>query len=141
MDISRIVIKGSSGYCSYDEVYNDKITITPVSIEYEYIPMKITDINPVRNWKYKTNSPIFKMTYARILEKISLVTDFSVEEICTDLGIIEFNITYSDKTKFKRKFCCSSNAFTDLFKEIKSMVPECEYIPAVLLTDEDYEDE
>ncbi len=41
-DIIRIVIKGESGYCSVDDAYNDKITITRDSIRYEYKPMKQT---------------------------------------------------------------------------------------------------
>ena len=46
VDIIRIVIKGSSGYCCYDEAYNDKVTITDDSISYEYIPVVESEINP-----------------------------------------------------------------------------------------------
>lgn len=35
----------------------------------------------------------------------------------------------------------SGDFFEELFKIIKSMVPECEYTPAVLFTSEDYEEE
>lgn len=35
--IVRIVIKGASGYCPADEAYNDKVTITPGSISYEFL--------------------------------------------------------------------------------------------------------
>lgn len=37
-EITRIVIKGSSGYCYYDEAFNDKVTITQDLIAYEYVP-------------------------------------------------------------------------------------------------------
>ena len=37
-EITRIVIKGSSGYGCYDEAFNDKVTITKDSISYEYVP-------------------------------------------------------------------------------------------------------
>lgn len=61
IDIIKIVIKGASGYCRSDEAYNDKVTITPASIAYEYIPVKESGINPKRKWSYKTNSPKFHM--------------------------------------------------------------------------------
>ena len=34
-EITRIVIKGSSGYCCVDEAFNDKVTITEESISYD----------------------------------------------------------------------------------------------------------
>lgn len=60
---------------------------------------------------------------------------------CTDIGGIEFNITYSDKTRFKETYWVPGDYFEELFIAIKSLVPECEYTPAVLLTSEDYEEE
>lgn len=57
----KIVIKGTSGYCCIEKAYNDKITITPESIAYEHVPAVESEINPKRKWRYKTNSPIFKM--------------------------------------------------------------------------------
>ena len=68
------------------------------------------------------------------------VMERTIEEFCTDIGGIEFFITYSDKTKFQETFWVPSDYFDDVFKVIKSMVPECEYTPAVLLTAEDYEE-
>ena len=64
--ISRIVIKGASGYGSEDEAYNDKVTITPTSISYEYKPMYESELDPSRKWSYKTNSPIFRMMYDKV---------------------------------------------------------------------------
>ena len=65
-DIIRIVIKGSSGYCCYDEAYNDKVTITEDSISYEYIPVLESEVNQKRKWSYRTNSPLFKKTFGDI---------------------------------------------------------------------------
>lgn len=48
---------------------------------------------------------------------------------------------YSDKTKFKKIYRVSGDNFEELFKIIKSLVLECEYTPAVLMTSEDYEEE
>ena len=140
-DIIRIVIKGSSGYCCGDEAFDDKVTITPESISYEYVPYMETVINPKRKWSYKTNSPIFKMKYGCIAGMIPSIIEKGVEEFCTDIGGIEFNITYSDKSKFKETYWVPGDYFEELFMAIKSLVPESEYTPAVLLTSEDYEDE
>lgn len=136
-EITRIVIKGSSGYCCYDEAFNDKVTITQDSIEYKYVPYQETDINPNRKWSYKTNSPIFKMKYDEIASMLSGIVERGVEEFYTDIGGIEINITYSDKTKLKETYCVPGDCFEELFVAIKSLVPECEYTPAVLLTSED----
>jgi hypothetical protein len=136
-DIVRIVIKGSSGFCCVDEAFNDKVTITPGSISYEYIPYMETEVNPKRKWSYKTDSPIFKMKYNDIAGMIPCIIEKGVEEFCTDIGGIEFNITYSDKSKFKETYWVQSDYFEKLFVAIKSLVPESEYTPAVLLTSDD----
>jgi hypothetical protein len=39
IEISKIVIKGTSGYCCADEAYSDKVTVTEESIAYEYHPI------------------------------------------------------------------------------------------------------
>lgn len=140
-DIIKIVIKGVSGYCCVDEAYNDKVTITPESISYDYIPAVESEMNPKRKWSYKTNSPIFKMKYDTLVSLMPDVTGRNIDEFCTDIGGIEFIITYSDKTKFHETFWIPSDYFESQFKVIKSMVPECEYTPAVLLTSEDFEEE
>ena len=140
-EIVRIVIKGSSGYCFVDEAFNDKVTITGDSISYEYIPYVESEINPKRKWCYKTTSPIFKYKYEEIVKMLPEVIERDIEEFCTDIGGIEFNITYADKTKFKETYWVPSDDFKDLFTVIKSLVPETEYTPAVLLTSEDYEEE
>lgn len=139
-EISKIVIKGSSGYCCADEAYSDKISVTGESIAYEYIPMFKTEINPLRKWSYKTTSPVFKKLYADLVKVMPLIVNHGTEMFCTDIGGIEFIITYSDKTKFKETFFLPGDEFKECFQIIKRMVPECEYVPAVLMTEEDYED-
>ena len=46
---------------------------------------------------------------------------------------------FQDKHKESAAFYYSSDYFQDYFSLIKEMVPNTEYIPAVLLTREDYE--
>ena len=139
--ISRIVIKGASGYGSEDEAYNDKVTITPTSISYEYKPMYESELDPSRKWSYKTNSPIFRMMYDKVAGMLPAIIERGIQEFCTDIGGIEFNIKYSDKTKFKEIYWVPGDYFEELLVAIKRMVPETEYTPAVLLTSEDFDDE
>ncbi|MCC0645673.1 hypothetical protein KGF41_15540 [Clostridioides sp. ZZV14-6150] len=139
LEIVRIVIKGSSGYCCVDEAFKDKVTITSMSITYEYTPYMETQINPRRTWSYKTDSPLFKMIYCKIADIIPGVIEREVTEFSTDIGGIEFDITYFDKSKFKKIYWVLGDYFEDLFKVIKQLIPETEYTPAVLLTSDDYE--
>lgn len=138
--IARIVIKGASGYGSADEAYNE-VSITPTSISYEYKPMYESELNPSRKWSYKTNSPIFRMMYDKVAGMIPAIIERGIQEFCTDIGGIEFNITYSDKTKFKEIYWGPGDYFEELLVAIKRMVPETEYTPAFLLTSEDFDDE
>lgn len=140
-DIIKIVIKGASGYCCSDEAYNDKVTITSDSIAYEYIPYLESELNPKRKWSYKTDSPLFKVLYSRVVEILPRYLEEDIERFCTDIGGIEFIVTYSDKSKYKNIFWVPSDDFKDLFRIIKQMIPSTEYTPAVLLTSDDFEDE
>lgn len=141
VDIIKIVIKGASGYCCSDEAYNDKVTITPASISYEYIPVKESEINPKRKWSYKTNSPKFQTWYSDVVAMILGYFEEENTHFCTDIGGIEFILTYSDKAKFKKICWVPGDDFKELFAAIKVMVPEGENTPVVLMTSKDYEDE
>jgi hypothetical protein len=139
-EINKIVVKGSSGWGILDEAYDDKVTITGESIAYEYRPTIETEINPTRKWSYKTTSPIFKKLYADLVEVMPTVVNHDADLFCTDVGGIEFIVTYADKTKFRQMFFLPGDEFKDCFRIIKQMVPGCEYVPAVLLTRDDYQE-
>ena len=141
MEIVRIVIKGESGYCPIDEAFTDKVTITETSIKYEYKPHPDSNLetNVARKWSYSTDSPLFKQLFKRVAEmtpKYLYSTDIL---FATDLGATEIIATFEDKPRESVNFFCPSEYFKEYFKLIKEMVPKTEYIPAVLLTDEDYE--
>jgi len=139
-DIVRIAIKGSSGYGPFDEAYTDKVTITCNSIAYQYTPCVESDINPKRKWSYKTTSPLFKLEFDRIIVLLSSALEKEPEDLCKDIGGIEFNITYSDKTKLQKTYWTDGDFFKEPFAAIKALIPETEYVPAVLLTSDDYTD-
>ena len=111
IEISKIIIKGASGYCCVDEAYYDKVTVTGESIAYEYHPMLETEINPSRKWSYKTTSPIFKKLYADLVKVMPVIVNHDTDIFCTDIGGIEFIITYFDKTKFKKTFFMPGDEF------------------------------
>lgn len=140
-DIIKIVIKGGSGYGPAEEAYEDKVTIEADKISYEYCPLFESEINPRRKWSYKTDSPIYAKLFDELKQSMTIVTEREIKMFYTDIGSIEFIITYDDKTKFKKIFWVPGDEFRDSFAIIKHMVPGCEYVPAVLLTDEDYDDE
>lgn len=136
-EIIKVVIKGVSGFCCEDEAYHDRLIITPDGLNYEYIPLVESDINPKRKWKYTTTSPVYREMYRRIAEMIPGIIQSKTVEECTDIGGIEFQITYADKSIVKKLYWVSGDCFADLFNLIKNIVPKCEYTPVVLLTSED----
>ena len=142
MQIIKIVIKGASGYGSIDEAYEDKVTLTSSSISYEYKPHPLSqsDTNVHRKWSYKTNSPLFAELFEAIAAK-TLEYLHNEDEVlmALDIGPIDIVATFDDKHKESLHLFCPSEYFADLFRMIKQMVPNCEDIPAVLLTQEDYE--
>lgn len=101
-DISKIAIKGASGYCCSDEAYNDKITITPESISYEYTPFLESEMNPKRKWSYKTNSPIFKMKFDHIAKMIPEIIERGIDKFCTDIGGIELILRMRTKLSLRK---------------------------------------
>ena len=142
-DIIRIVIKGASGYGPVDEAYEDKLTVTASSISYEYKPhpMSESEMNIHRKWSYKTTSPIFAEVYRRVAEMTPHFLYNDEILFCTDIGPTTITATFEDKHKETVNYFCPSKFFEDYFRVIKQMVPATEYTPAVLLTDEDFEEE
>ena len=143
MDIIKITIKGASGYGPVDEAYEDKITLTDSSISYEYKPhqMAQSETNVYRKWSYKTTSPVFKQIY----KEVAATTPYYLynDEIlfATDIGSTQIIATFEDKHKESVNYFCPSEFFRDYFKLIKKLVPETEYTPAVLLTEDDFEED
>lgn len=136
-EIIKICIMGESGYGCIEEAYHDRLVIVPDGINYEYLPVVESEINPKRKWKYTTNSPMYGELYKKIAEMVTEIINAEITEKCTDIGGIEFQITYADKSKVKKVYWVSRDYFAELFELIKNIVPECENTPVVLLTSED----
>ena len=102
--MSRIVIKGESGFCSVDEAFTDMVVITPDWISYKYKPRKIC------------------------------ILELDDEEFVTDIGSTTFAVAYPTGTKKHRVFCLPGDDFAECFALVKKMVPSEEASPRVLIT-------
>ncbi|MGO5337813.1 hypothetical protein ACTQZS_13605 [Bilifractor sp. LCP19S3_H10] len=140
MKIIRITIKGSSGYCPVDIAFQDRISLTPHSIEYTYKPYYQSEMNRPRKWFYKTDSPIFAALYHQVETLLPRYLDSDEKLMYKDLGITEIIVTYEDKSRRTESWCCPSVWFSELFAVIKKMVPACEDVPEVLVTNENEEE-
>ena len=138
--IVRITIKGSSGYCSSDDAFNDKVTIEENSISYDYIPLFASEHNQPKKWSYKSNNHFFKTVFNKVCEMLPDALNLDPEIMYTDIGAIDFIITYDDKSREKKQFFVVGDDFGELFKTIKTLVPATEDVPVVLMTDEDFEE-
>ena len=137
-EIVRILIKGTSGYCSIVDAYSDKVTITPDSISYEYKPYEEMDENKPVKWSYRTDNPAFQALFEKVAEKVSAILQWEEEYFVTDIGTTTFVVTYDDKSRVQREFLLFRDDFADCFALVKEMVPGLEAVPAVLRTSEDY---
>ncbi len=140
-EIIKVVIKGeSSAFAQEEEAYKDKISITRETFKYTYLPAVESDINTPHKMKYKTNSVLFQRLYDKITEMIpGIVND--VYPASEEVGATVFSITYSDKTKVKRRFYTSREPFRDLFQLIGEMIPKSESVPETLIvkTEEEFQ--
>lgn len=135
-------MKSTPGYCSIDERYEDKLTMTSSSISYEYKPYPMAQsTNVYRKWSYKTNSPIYKFIFDEIVERTPQYLKKDDLMFCCDAGSIEITAVFEDKHKETADYFCSGDFFGEYFTLIKKLLPECEYVPVVILTSEDYDTE
>ena len=115
------------------------MTLTPSSISYEYKPDKVSrlETNIYRKWSYRTTSPIFPHIYSKVEEMTPSVLE-GEEKLSRDSSVSIITVTYKDGEKKTKAISPEEKKSVDYFRLIKKLVGKCEYIPAVLLTDEDY---
>jgi len=140
-EVTRVVIKGESGYVGVDDAYKDKVTITPESISYEYMPLFALPDNANQKWSYKTINQAFKERFVAIAEELIKELDRAKDERWLDVGALEIVITFADRTQRKERYFVLGDYFHDSFMRIKQLVPAIEQIPEVLKTEEDYRED
>ena len=108
MSIIKIVIKGCSGYGPVDMAYDDKLTLTQTSISYEYKPYMESETNPSRKWSHRTNSPLFKVGFERVVATMPSVLEPKEIWECTDVGMMDFTVMvymgYKDLNHFRATY-------------------------------------
>ena len=132
--IARILIKGTSGFCSVYEAYSDKVTVTPDSISYEYKPYRESDAHRPFKWSYRTTNPRFRELFGQVAEKVAAILVQDEEYFATDVGPTTFVVTYDDKTRSRREFSASGDCFAECFGLLQEMVPSLETVPKVIET-------
>ncbi len=92
-----------------------------------------SETHPIRRWSYKTNSQLYLENFNQLCSCLpALIAKIPEEAFCTDVGGVDFNITYEDGVKEKKNFWLPGTYFADAFNIIKAMIPSCEEVPAVL---------
>ena len=143
IDIKKIVLKSDSGLWVCDAYYNNKITITPKSIAYQYklssawiTPNDFEDkvIEEIK-WSYKVISNNFKNLYEQISKKLWQIHE--KQDALDNRNFRGFTITViitlSDGQKITQEYL-NLDCFEECFKLIEQMIPSCEEKPQ-LLTD------
>ena len=133
MGITKIIIKSSSGYCSAEYAYTDKLIITQESLQYEYFPyLEFEEQNKHQKWSYKTNSPLYKDWYERVAEMTPEYLNNDEDLFFTDIGPTEITAIFDDMHKQTESFFCPSKYFEKYFSLITEMIPAGENIPELL---------
>lgn len=134
MKVKKIVIKSTSGYCSVDYAYSDKLTITSNSVAYEYKPYLNNDnvLNAPSKWSYKTTNVAFALVFEKIVGAIDEILKRDQEFMYYDSGNIDFIVTYEDERKASRNFFAPADEFEECFKIIGEIIPVTEDIPMAI---------
>ncbi len=132
--ISRIVVKGSSGYGPYDEAYDDCLTITHDGLQHVYKPLCISEKHQPRKWSYRTDNPEFEKVWNEICYLIPDILSLD-EEMVLDGCETRFTVTFENKTKIVKNFWSTfAEPLGELLRLMKKMVPDTEEVPEVLRT-------
>ena len=128
-NIKKIVIKGSSGYGLLSESYEDKLTLTAKSIDYQRKAKASS-----QKWSYTTTSLSFKQQFEQVAKMLLPICsdDIALNDFACDVGYTIFVFTMADGKKIEKTYW-GAMEFKDRFALIKQMIPPCEYMPDVLI--------
>lgn len=74
-EIAKIIIKGFSDYCSAEVTFEDKVTFSGDSVSYAYKPLFESKKNLPQNWRYKTNSQVFRKLFHEVVSVMPKVME------------------------------------------------------------------
>ena len=128
-EITKIVITKNPGYGCSSNMFQEKITLTANSVEYKLIPHMNNKRDIEKHWKYQSSSGAVKDKIKEAFDEIGKIVWLDENAKCFDMGSLEFAITYSDKTSFKKAYRRPPTDFRDGFIAIKSLIPYSEQMP------------
>ena len=131
-EITKIVITKNPGYGCSSFMFQEKITLTANSIEYKLIPHMNNKRDTEKHWKYQSNSDAVKDKIKEAFDELGKIIWLDEDTNCLDIGSIEFAITYSDKTRFKKAYWRPPTDFRRGLLAVRDLVPHLEQMPRFL---------
>ena len=131
-EITKIVITKNPGYGCSSTMFQEKITLTANSVEYKLIPHMNNKRDIEKHWKYQSNSGAVKDKIKEAFDELGKIVWLDENADCLDIGSIEFAITYSDKTRFKKAYWRPPTDFRSGLLAVRDLVPYLEQMPRFL---------
>lgn len=137
--VTKIIIKTTSGYCFFEDAFEDKIVITDHSVHYEFRPEFSGKLKPV-SWTAKALNPehlaLFQKLANAVMKKIENPMPI---QIC-DVGVITFALTFADKNKKSQEYCVLPDNLEPCFTIMKQIVRLATAAPSGMFYEEYDED-
>lgn len=145
--IVKVVIKGTSGYCSIDDAYEEKITITSSKIKYHYLPELLKNRDRCDIEAFSSVMPEIKFsTYYGpnfIQRQFEEIADLALAtlnrndiEECCDIGGTEITVFYDNGTKMSNTYYTFRYSFCTLLEAVKRLFKVTGLIPEMLKTED-----
>ena len=131
-EITKIVITKNPGYGCPSTMFQEKITLKANSIEYKLIPHMNNKEDAEKHWKYQSSSGAVKDKVKEAFDDLGKIIWLDEETNYLDIGSIEFAITYSDKTRFKKAYWRPPTDFRSGLLAVRDLVPYLEQMPRFL---------
>ena len=131
-EITKIVITKNPGYGCSSTMFQEKITLKANSIEYKLIPHMNNKEDTEIHWKYQSSSGTVKDKVKKAFDELGKIVWLDEDTNCLDIGSIEFAITYSDKTRFKKAYWRPPTDFRSGLLAVRDLVPYLEQMPRFL---------
>ena len=131
-EITSIKITKNPGYGCSSTMFQEKIKLTAHAIEYKLIPHMHNKRDAESYWKYQSDGEYFRDLVKEAFDELGKLVLLDDNKDCCDIGSMEFVITYSDKTKFKKTFWRPPTDFSSGLMVIRNLVPHTEQMPRFL---------
>lgn len=152
--IVKVIIKGTSGYCSIEDAYKEKITITQNKVKYHFLPEILKKDRPeyidLENYPPRLPETKLSMNFGANLQccPFEKVADFALEVLnkqeqgmCCDIGATIITVVYDNGAKLTNTYFEPPDFFFDLFKAVQCLFSTTGIMPETIKTDDMYEDE